>query len=118
MGPTGSPSPSAHRAKGGPVWPGSSFLVGENEPEVFTPRTGGEITPLADIREAIARMSERASDIPPSAQQGRSISLSVGEIVVHEAKDAQATARAIRDMLSKEIESLFSGSFSDIEARY
>ena len=34
------------RREGGPVTGGSPFLVGEDQPEVFTPRTNGEITPL------------------------------------------------------------------------
>ncbi|QND42885.1 hypothetical protein HB770_19940 [Rhizobium leguminosarum bv. viciae] len=29
---------SGHRANGGNVWPGGKFLVGENEPEIFSPR--------------------------------------------------------------------------------
>ena len=33
------------RAGGGPVQPNRSFVVGENGPEIFTPRRGGEITP-------------------------------------------------------------------------
>jgi TP901 family phage tail tape measure protein len=36
---------TGHRAKGGPVWPGSSFLVGENGPERFTPSTQGTVSP-------------------------------------------------------------------------
>lgn len=34
------------RAKGGPVAAGISYLVGEHEAEVFTPRTGGTVSPL------------------------------------------------------------------------
>lgn len=33
------------RARGGPVSSGKSYLVGENGPELFTPSTGGNITP-------------------------------------------------------------------------
>ncbi len=33
------------RASGGPVYPGRRYLVGENGPEPFTPRTAGYITP-------------------------------------------------------------------------
>ena len=33
------------RAAGGPVWPGSAFLVGEDGPEVFVPRQSGNIVP-------------------------------------------------------------------------
>lgn len=38
---------TGHRKNGGPVWPGGSFLVGEQEPEVFTPKTAGTITPAS-----------------------------------------------------------------------
>lgn len=38
---------SGHRARGGKVWSGGSFLVGENEPEIFTPGTGGAVTPVS-----------------------------------------------------------------------
>lgn len=34
------------RARGGPVLPGVPYLVGEHTPEVFTPRTGGSVSPL------------------------------------------------------------------------
>jgi len=34
------------RQEGGPVTGGSAFLVGEAGPEVFTPKTNGEIIPL------------------------------------------------------------------------
>ncbi len=37
------------RASGGPVAAGSSYLVGENGPELFTPGFGGEITPNAAL---------------------------------------------------------------------
>ncbi len=36
-------------AHGGPVAPGQSFLVGENGPELFTPRVGGNITPTEQV---------------------------------------------------------------------
>lgn len=42
-------NPGFARASGGPVWPGTSFLVGENEPELFSPRTPGEITPVSKL---------------------------------------------------------------------
>ncbi|MCR6673221.1 phage tail tape measure protein [Devosia ginsengisoli] len=44
---TGLPVPSGHRAKGGNVWPGGSFLVGEDQPEIFSPDKSGTITPLS-----------------------------------------------------------------------
>jgi hypothetical protein len=33
------------RQHGGPVWPGGAFLVGERGPEMFVPRTSGQIVP-------------------------------------------------------------------------
>ncbi len=35
----------SRRAVGGPVSPGESYLVGEKGPEVFSPRSGGTISP-------------------------------------------------------------------------
>src|SRR5690606_11161889 len=43
------PGVDGARASGGPVWKGGSFLVGENEPEVFTPNESGTITPLSRV---------------------------------------------------------------------
>lgn len=37
------------RAAGGPVAAGTSYLVGENGPELFTPSAGGQITPNAAL---------------------------------------------------------------------
>lgn len=37
------------REKGGPVWSGASFLVGEKGPEIFTPSTNGTIIPNDQI---------------------------------------------------------------------
>jgi hypothetical protein len=34
-----------HRALGGPVTAGASYMVGERGPELFTPRISGRITP-------------------------------------------------------------------------
>ena len=39
---------SGHRARGGNVWPGGSFLVGDGgEEEIFRPKTAGTITPAS-----------------------------------------------------------------------
>lgn len=38
-------SPIRGRKRGGPVYPGMSYLVGEERPEIFTPRTSGTIHP-------------------------------------------------------------------------
>ena len=38
------------RAGGGPVETGRPYLVGENEPEIFTPSSSGRITPVSSLR--------------------------------------------------------------------
>lgn len=122
-----------HRAKGGPVWSGNSYLVGEEEPEIFTPNTGGEVTPLSAIerkldrmvpviRDTVARVGRSAPASPAAAMTtansgGSQISLSIGKIVVQEAANARETARAVRDELTREIEALLRGAHADMELR-
>lgn len=48
---------SGTRATGGPVTPGSSYLVGEQGPELFTPSGNGAITPNAALGSAPSRPS-------------------------------------------------------------
>jgi len=43
--PFGNQGPNGRRAYGGPVSMGSSYLVGERGPELFTPSVGGKISP-------------------------------------------------------------------------
>jgi phage-related minor tail protein len=45
MGAFGLSAPVAAMASGGPVFGGSSYLVGERGPELFTPSSSGSITP-------------------------------------------------------------------------
>lgn len=44
-----SPTISGFRANGGPVSAGSSYVVGERGPEVFTPKTSGSIIPNGGV---------------------------------------------------------------------
>ena len=48
------------RANGGPVASGRPYLVGEQGPELFTPRAGGAVTSNSELRQA---MSQPASSI-------------------------------------------------------
>lgn len=48
------------RANGGPVTSGRPYLVGEQGPELFTPRAGGAVTSNSELRQA---MSQPASSI-------------------------------------------------------
>ncbi len=58
------------RATGGPVSPGSSYLVGERGPEVFVPTSSGRIEPNGsdsqsrDVRVAIQVASPRGTSAP------------------------------------------------------
>jgi hypothetical protein len=68
------------RATGGPVSSGTSYLVGERGPELFTPNTGGMITPNN-------RLGGSGSN--------------VFNITVNGAIDAEGTARTIVDILNR-----------------
>ena len=47
--PMGGFSFGGFRAAGGPVASGKSYLVGENQPEIFSPTTAGSITPMDEV---------------------------------------------------------------------
>lgn len=97
--PTGRPNPlSGARKAGGPVWQGGSFLVGEEQPEVFTPRSSGTITPLDKT----------------GGRQGGSGGrpVTIGQLIINEASSARDTAKAVSDELNR----LARGAHSDSEA--
>lgn len=58
------------RATGGPVSPGSAYLVGERGPEVFVPTSAGRVeTGIVsgqgrDVRVSIALAAQRGADVP------------------------------------------------------
>lgn len=76
------------KAAGGPVRAGTTYLVGEKGPELFTPNSNGNI-------------------IPNGAMGGGSINITVNGAV-----DAASTARQIAEILNSEASS--SGSFSGL----
>jgi hypothetical protein len=109
-----------HRATGGPVWPGSSFLVGERQPELFTPSTGGRITPLSQLEAGIERlMSSAFAAMAPGGAGGSSqpIHVTIGDIVVQGASDPMATARHVRDNIAREIDMALRGLNADAPIR-
>lgn len=126
-------APVGHRALGGPVWPGSSFLVGERQPEIFTPSTGGEITPLSAVERGIARLMPVIRDAvsravpdggarpaaPERAESARPVTVSVsfGDINVHGASDPREVVRTIRDRLTEEIDAALRGINADMGVR-
>ncbi len=59
------------RASGGPVFPGTSFLVGERGPEVFTPSAVGQITPTNAI--GSVNIDARGAQVPVGSDINRAI---------------------------------------------
>lgn len=63
---------SGTRANGGPVTGGSSYLVGERGPEIFTPATTGRITPnsaMGGSGVAVTLINQSGAPLQASAQQ-------------------------------------------------
>lgn len=125
--------PTGHRALGGPVWRGGSFLVGEREPEIINPSGSGEVTPISAIERAVARLAPTVRDAigrisqPPPAppasgngevvQAARAPSVTIGDIIVQGATDPAETARRVMDMLSGELDRALRGANADMEVR-
>jgi len=72
------------KAMGGPVRGGSSYLVGERGPEIFTPKTTGNITPnhqLGGNTSVVVNVDASGTDVQGNDQQanqlGRLISIAV-----------------------------------------
>jgi len=105
-GPVGSrnPYPSGattmtppHRAGGGPVWSGGSFLVGEKEPEVISPRGSGTVTPLGKLGGNTVNLTQNFYGVGP---------------------DAAAIGREAGRRAREELSSILRGLHADTEARY
>ncbi|QRI61823.1 phage tail tape measure protein [Shinella sp. PSBB067] len=89
---------SGHRKSGGPVARGGSYVVGEEEPEIFTPTTGGTITPMSQ--------AGRDSGPPTSVV-----------INVNGATDPHETARIVEEKLRSLLRGSMRGVHADLEAR-
>jgi len=89
----GGSSPSGHRATGGNVWSGGSFLVGENEAEIFSPKGAGTITPIS--------------------QAGRSVSVKFGDIHIHGQSNPEKAADEFLRRVEDKLASLLRGSHVD-----
>jgi len=111
--------PSGHRATGGPVWPGGSFLVGEREPEMFSPRSSGRITPLGEIERGLADLMSgaRASGQERAGASGGTVNVSVGDIIVSGVSDPAEAARQVRDMITRELDVALRGINADMGVR-
>jgi hypothetical protein len=97
------------RARGGPVWKGGSFLVGENGPEVFTPGRSGNIIPngrtAAMLAAAMVPTAAAAADAPSQLVAEANAAPQV-TINVNGAQDPHAVAREVR----REVKKLFNRS--------
>lgn len=51
------------RAAGGPVLNGLSYLVGENGPEMFTPKLSGSITPTKQTQQALSASAQQPVEL-------------------------------------------------------
>lgn len=99
------------RARGGPVVAGKSYLVGEEGPEIFTPRNSGEIKPNN------GRASGPQSAPPSTARAERTVSQSVTlSPVFHIA--ATGNAQEICDQIMARLEDMARSAFRDVMGDY
>jgi TP901 family phage tail tape measure protein len=87
---------SGHRKRGGPVWPGGSFLVGEDGPEVITPKSGATVTPVS------------------AAGSTGPISVTIN---VHGTNDPRETARIVEKTVEDAIRNAMRSVHADLGAR-
>ena len=93
LGPLGNPL-SQHtdmtvgvRANGGPVKGGSSYLVGERGPEMFSPGVSGTITPnhaLGGSTNIVVNVDASGSSAEGDEEQGRQLGLAISAAVQSE----------------------------------
>jgi len=99
-GPTGAPlnstgpswGPEGFRALGGPVTAGGSYIVGEEGPELFSPRRSGQIFTASDTAQMLGSRSASVSLAP-------TINISVSESNATADDIAAAVARGLDDAL-------------------
>ncbi len=106
------PAIAGARAAGGPVRAGSTYLVGENGPELFRARANGAISSTMDTVRAI-----KANALAGAAQArgGTVNNVNVGGIHVQGApgQSPEAIASAVERKLSEKLAALSRGAFSD-----
>ncbi|GHB34141.1 hypothetical protein GCM10007094_24020 [Pseudovibrio japonicus] len=71
------------RRKGGPVWRGGAFLVGEEEPEIFVPDTDGQIIPSSKMGKHALQGAGGAPGIDITSLTGSQVKVSVNMGGVH-----------------------------------
>lgn len=94
---TGSANFGGARAVGGPVKGGSTYLVGEKGPELFTPSTSGSITTNRDLN-AMAKGGSGSStlaSISKSMAKAANAMTAIAPTVVEVATNTKAVAQAV-----------------------
>lgn len=119
------------RAAGGPVKAGSTYLVGEHGPELFTAPASGLIKRASDtaniLRNSLALRRPASYSVPKvpaqngasglSGQQGRSVTVNLGGITLNvpqsQNMDLSSLATKIADIVGREVQKATSAAFSD-----
>ena len=117
------------RAAGGPVKGGSTYLVGEHGPELFTAPTSGLIKRASDtaniLRNSLAFRRPKSFSVPTAAtgasgssgQQGRSVTVNLGGITLNvpqaQNMDVRTLAAQIAQIVGREVQKSASAAFSD-----
>lgn len=106
------PAIAGARAAGGPVRAGSTYLVGENGPELFRARANGAISSTMDTVRAIQANALAGA---ARARGGTVNNVNVGRIHVQGApgQSPEAIASAVERKLSEKLAALSRGAFSD-----
>lgn len=109
----GAPKIAGARASGGPVVGGRLYLVGERGPELFRAPVSGSIVSASNTA-AMGR--RRPREIYPRDRRERpaagSVTIKGATIVIQDARDPEATARAVKRVL-REMGSAQDGLLSD-----
>lgn len=119
------------RAAGGPVQAGSTYLVGETGPELFTPPTSGIIRRASDtakiLRNSMDGWPPKSFSVPQvpvknvgsgqSGQSERSVTVNLGGITVNvpqsQNMDVGALAAKIANVIGQQVQKSASAAFSD-----
>lgn len=88
---------TGHRKNGGNVWPGGSFLVGEEGPEIVSPKTGSTVTPLG--------------------KAGGDTNVTIGDLHFHGIANERDLETKIEDVLGRAIRGALRSAHSSTGAR-
>lgn len=90
------PAIDGARAKGGPVWPGGAFLVGEQGPEIITPTRSGYVHPTGSQPGGGATFSQTVN------------------VAIHGVGDMVDVVRQVKNAIRDETELMFHAAYADV----